>query len=139
MATKHKQKNHRRTTKPFFAVPQEILKSSEYASLSAWETKLLLDVGGQYRGSNNGDLCAAWTIMKPRGWKSKGTLSSSIKGLLTKQFLIKTRQGGRNRPSLYALSFIPIDDCGGKLEISPSRVAWNSWRGGVRNSVCEPF
>ncbi len=112
----------------FIAVPKQILESPQYASLSAWSVKLLIDIYAQYNGKNNGDLAAAWSMMNPKGWKSKGTLSRSVNQLLKTGFLIQTRQGGKHKASLYAVSFQAIDECGGKLEIASTAVAPATWK-----------
>ena len=38
--------------------------------LSPRATKLLIDLLAQYRGYNNGDLCAPLSLMRERGWNS---------------------------------------------------------------------
>ena len=111
-------------------MPHDVLNSESYASLTAQAVKLLLDLGAQYRGSNNGDLCAAWTLMVKRGWKSKATLYRAIRELEQKGFIYKTRQGGRHCASLYAITWQPIDECGGKLDVRPTNVALGYWRQG---------
>lgn len=89
--------------------------------------KLLVDAAKQYNGSNNGDLHAAWSILSGQGWRSKGTLSRAIKELIDKGFIELTRQGGKNRCSLYAITWKPIDECKGKLDVKETRVASNLW------------
>ena len=89
--------------------------------------KLLIDVAKQYNGSNNGDLHAAWSILSGQGWHSKGTLSRAIKELIDKGFIELTRQGGKNRCSLYAVTWRSIDECKGKLDVRETRVASNLW------------
>lgn len=97
--------------------------------LSASAVKLLLDVARQFNGRNNGDLCAALTILRPFGWKSSDTLHWAIKELCHYGLLVKTRQGGLHATSLFALSWLPIDECGGKLDYSPTMgVAPGDWR-----------
>lgn len=95
----------------FNAVPHRVLVSEKFATLSPQATKLLIDLLSQYRGNNNGDLCAAMSLMEPRGWKSKAGHSKALKELIDTGFVILTRQGGRNTPSLYAITFYAIDDC----------------------------
>ena len=112
----------------FMAIPTQVLISEEYYMLNGWETKLLIDICAQYNGKNNGDLCAAWSVLKQRGWKSPATLSRALSKLLATRFLIKTRQGGRNLASLYAVSFRAIDECGDKIDIEPTIAPPNSWR-----------
>ena len=109
-------------------MPHEVLNSKAYPSLTPAAVKLLLDLGAQYRGTNNGDLCAAWTVMAKRGWRSKATLTRALRELEGKGFICKTRQGGRHRASLYAVTWRPIDECGGKLEVRATRTAPGYWR-----------
>ena len=42
--------------------------------------------------------------------------------------LMMTRQGGRNKASLYAVTFQPINECGGKLDIAPTDIAPGDWK-----------
>lgn len=118
----------RRSNASYVAMPHHILTSAEYAQLSGYAVKLLLDLFGQFKGSNNGDLCAAWKIMEQRGWRSRDTLGRALKELLETGFISKTRQGGRNLPSLYAVTWLSIDGCGNKLDVVPTRVAENLWK-----------
>lgn len=118
----------RRPGHSFLALPHCILESEHYAALSAQAVKLLLDIGGQYRGSNNGDLVATWKYMHKRGWRSRNTLAYAKAELLAAGFIEKTREGGLRFPVLYAISWLSIDECGGKLEVAATRVASNRWR-----------
>ena len=124
----------RRDSGSFAALPHVILDSTEYSTLSARSVKCLLDVFAQYRGSNNGDLAAAWTVMKKRGWRSKDSLCSALRELCDAGFLILTRQGGRSKRggqrlcTLYAVSWLRIDECGRKLDVLPTKVASGTWR-----------
>lgn len=120
----------------FNAFPHRVLASAKLAELSPQATKLLIDLFSQYRGNNNGDLCAAMTLMKPRGWNSKSSLDNALKELLDTGFVILTRQGGRNKPNLYAITFYAIDDCLDKqgfskfdphLGIKPAASPRNDW------------
>lgn len=127
-----------RASEPFFSFPKSILNSSEYSALSAIAVKLLVDLAAQYNGRNNGDLCAAWKLMRLRGWKSHDTLYRAIKELESTGFLERTRQGGRNRPNLYAISWLAIDYCGGKLDISETSIASNRWKNSVTRLSVNP-
>lgn len=109
MAKKNYEK--KRGSGGFFALPHRVLKSSKFGNLSANATKLLMDLAEQYQGNNNGDLCAALTLMKARGWKSNSGLTAARKELVSTRFIVSTRMGGRNRPELFALSFFAIDEC----------------------------
>jgi hypothetical protein len=61
----------------YVAFPHEVLNSVAYIGLSAHARMLLLDIAAQYKGNNNGDLCAAWTLMRARGWRSEDTLNNA--------------------------------------------------------------
>lgn len=112
----------------YVAVPHAILESPEWAALTAFEVKLLLDVYGQFNGKNNGALSAAWTLMRPRGWHSESTLNRALRGLLDKGFLLKTRQGGKNRCSFFAVTWREVHDCNGKHDMRATTVAPGTWK-----------
>ena len=65
----------RQTTSPFLRLPHHVLDHAVFKTLSTRATKLVMDLAAQYRGSNNGDLCAPLSLMKKRGWKKVGTSS----------------------------------------------------------------
>ena len=118
----------RSKTQPFLMLPKKVINSDEFRALGAWEVKLVVDLGGMYHGLNNGDLSAAWKLMCKRGWHSKGTLHKASQKTLDAGFLMVTRQGGRNRPTLYALTFFAINECDDKLEVSATNAPPNTWR-----------
>lgn len=128
MALTLKKTKARRGLEPFVSIPKQILLSDQYAKLGAWSVKLLLDLSAQYNGKNNGDLCAAFSMMQKRGWRSKGTLAKALTELTDAGFISKARQGGKHKPSLYAVTFRGVDECGGKLEVKPSPVPTNAWK-----------
>lgn len=95
----------------FIALPYSVLNSPLFVKLSAHAVKLLIDVAAQYRGDNNGDLSAAWKLMRPRGWRSEATLHKAKRELLDNGFLYEARKGRRpNVCSLFALTWAAIDD-----------------------------
>jgi len=101
------------------AIPFAVLNGAAYLSLNAYARMLLFDLASQYRGDNNGDLCMAWKLMHPRGWKSEETLGKAKRNLLEAGLIVETRQGMRpNKCSLFALTWYALDDCGGKLDIT---------------------
>lgn len=112
----------RRSTAPFLNIPKEVLRSEAYLSLGGWQVKLLVDIASQFNGKNNGDLTAAWTLMKERGWNSQGTLNKALKDLREAGLIQETRSGGRHRCTLYAVTWRGIDECKGKLDV-PSKAA----------------
>ncbi|GAB2521168.1 hypothetical protein GCM10027188_24940 [Lysobacter humi (ex Lee et al. 2017)] len=121
---KHKGRSEGR----FIRLYAELLDSDEFGSLSAAAVKLFMELARQYRGKNNGDLQAAWKLMRTRGWRSPGTLDRAKKELVESGFAIVTRQGGKNRCSLYALTFWPVDACNGKHAEPPGVVPLHLWK-----------
>jgi len=118
----------RASVKRFLAIPIQVLESENYSKLSAWSVKLIVDVAKQYNGKNNGDLHAAWSIMQDHGWNSPSTLNNAVNEAVDLGFIELTRQGGRNKASLYAITWKPIDECKGKHDAKPSAVASNLWK-----------
>lgn len=130
--TRHK---GRRSSGGFTAIPHAVQDSENWRRCSASAIKLLLDVARQYNGRNNGDLCATFSIMKARGWRSCDTLARALKEARHYGLLLLTRQGGMDFPSLYALTWQAIDPCDGKLTCaSPTKVAPGNWK-----VECPPF
>ena len=110
------------------ALPHAVLRHPNFANLSPRATKLLLDLCSVYNGRNNGDMATAWTIMRKRGWRSRDQLFKAQEELSEKGFIIKTRQGGRNRCNLWAIAFWSIDECDGKLDIPTTNVPSGDWK-----------
>lgn len=126
---KRRRRQHgRRADHTFLALPHFILRSDEFGRLSPKAVKLLVELAGLYKGDNNGDLSAAYSVLKERGWRSAGTLADAIRELRESRFLLTTRHGGKHRCSLYAITWWPIDECKGKLEVPSSRQASHAWK-----------
>ena len=117
----------RRIQGSYVQIPHRVLDSENFIALSYKSKSLLLDLLSQYKGRNNGDLCAAMSIMKVRGWKSNETLATALEELQHFRLIVKTRQGGRHKASLYAITWMPIDDCRGKLDVQATLVAPGGW------------
>lgn len=126
-------KTTRRKKGRWAGVPHRVLDSENYKRLNGWDVRLLLDLSKQYNGNNNGDLSAAFNQFKDIGWRSSGTLNQSLKNLIKYGFIQKTRQGGKNHCSLYALTWEAIDDCKGKIEVRPTKTASNLWQSSLEN------
>ena len=105
----------------FLHLPHYVTNSDAYRSMNGWGVKMLVDIASQFKGKNNGDFCATWSVMQCRGWKSKGTVDRAVKALLEVGLIEQTRQGGRNRCSLYGVTWRPIDECKGKLDVKPTK------------------
>jgi hypothetical protein len=88
----------------------------------------LIDLLAQFRGYNNGDLAATLNMMQERGWNSSDQLNKAKKELVGRDIIWVTRQGGRNKACLYAVTFFPIDECKGKLDVASTRTAPVNWK-----------
>ncbi|WP_419533341.1 hypothetical protein [Endozoicomonas sp.] len=121
----------------FVAIPHAIINSSNFRKMGGYAVKLLTQMIEQLRyvkgggTKNNGDLCVSWSLMKGKGWRSKGTLQRARDELLHYGFIQLTRQGMatvKGKPNLYALTFLAIDECDGKLDVSPTRSPSGLWK-----------
>lgn len=113
----------------FMALPVAVLRSQALAKLSAYACKLLLDIASQWQLGCNGDASAAFEhVMRGRGWKSKDTLNKALKELRESGLIVQTRQGSLRKCSLYAVGWLAIDDCGGKLDVQATARPLNHWQ-----------
>lgn len=121
MAKRNRYKNaaDKRDGGGFITLPFSVLNGAAYRGVGAHARMLLFDLVAQYRGDNNGNLCAAFSMMKLRGWKSTHTLLSAKNELIEAGLIVETRKGSRpSKTSLYAVTWYALDDCGGKLEVT---------------------
>jgi len=116
-SSKNVNSKNRKISGKFFPLTENVLQSPEFKMLSAKAIKLLIDLGSSYNGHNNGDLSAAWKLMEQRGWKSRDTLHKAQKELESNFWIIRTRHGGRNSANLFAITWLTIDYCKGKLDL----------------------
>jgi hypothetical protein len=121
----------RMTGKHFAAIPLEVLTSEAFRTLPNYGVRLLLVAAAQYRGMNNGDLAVTRATAHQFGVVSQEQLVRGLAQLLERGLLVKTRQGGKKPlgPSLYALTWQPIDDIASKFDtgISWSTTPANTW------------
>lgn len=118
----------RKESGSFIMLPHVMLEHGSFTSLSHRAVRLLIDIYFQFKGKNNGDLCVAWSIMRKRGWKSKDQLQKAKTELMEKGWIVLTRQGGRKKPSLYAVTFKAIDECGNKLDRKFTTTPLGYWK-----------
>lgn len=112
-----------------FALPLTLIRHRNFRRLSAHACKLLFDLGTQYTGYNNGYLCCSWTLMKDMGWNSTHTLRAAMLELEHYRIILRTQQGGRNRPHLHAFSFRKVDEKKGQeLFVGPTLTPSNAWK-----------
>jgi hypothetical protein len=110
-------------------IPHYILKSDAFGELSGNAVKLLLELAKEFKGHNNGDMSCAFSVLKRRGWRSSGTLAGAKHELLTKGWIICTRNGGSHCCALYALTWWPLGECPGKFTMfKAERCARNDWQ-----------
>lgn len=100
----------------YAGLPLMLLHHRNYTRLSYPAKALLTDLCMQFNGYNNGNIIATWSHMEQRGWRSKETLNLALQELLHYGFIHCTRKGkrigGAHHPSLYALGWEPVHDCG---------------------------
>ena len=104
-------------------------------SLGARAATLLALVATRYHGHNNGDLSVTYTELHERwGW-ARDTTARAFAQLRDHRLLVLTRQGGRNRCSLYALGWLPVSDAkviekldktGGESQTKLTN-SWRTW------------
>lgn len=118
-------------TGPWVAVSLEFLASRAFATLSPIATKMLFDLASQLGGNakGNGDLSAAPSVMRSRGWASNATRAAALQELEAAKLICLTRQGGRRQCSLYALTLWPMDCDFSKLDSGPGSYSATDWRG----------
>lgn len=124
---------NRRNGRTFSSLPHHVQDSEMFVSLSSMATKLLINMFRDYKGNNNGDLSCALGILKKRGWKSDSHIRKARDELIEKGFIVRTRFGNNRRPHLYAVTWLGIDECDGKLEVKPQSTSLGFWKDGVNH------
>lgn len=71
-----------------------LLNSPAWRVLGPSSAKLFMDLRASVTGTNNGNLSAALSDMKHRGWIASATLSKALYELRALGFLAVTREGG---------------------------------------------
>lgn len=127
MAKSYASTKGRKRSNYYINFPYEMTNHPNFIRLSPYAVKLSCDLGSQYKGANNGDLCATWSLMEKRGWRSRGTLYQAIQELLHYGLIIVSRQGGKHQPTLYALTWLKVDECRGKLDINATIYPPGNW------------
>ena len=98
----------------YLTIPRYVIETEAFKSLGPNSCLLLMLLAANYKGNNNGDLCASKSLMK--GYiKSTQTLFKARQELEQKGFIAINCYGGRSYggakfPTLYALTWLPIDD-----------------------------
>lgn len=119
----------RKESGTFVILPHAIQDAPNWTLASGTAIKLLLDLARQYNGYNNGNLCASIGMLRSRGWKSPEVLTWARRELLHYGFITETKIGGLGiGPTLYAITWRPIDDCKGKHQCAATTVASGEWK-----------
>lgn len=118
----------RRDGGSFSAIPHAVQDSPNWKRCGGTSIKLLCALIRQYNGRNNGDLCAAESILETHGIRHGQTIGRALAELRHYGLIVLTRQGGLNKASLYAVTWHPIDACGGKLDVCPTPAPPGDWK-----------
>ena len=116
----------RKDSGSFLLLPHAVMDSSGWRQCNGTAIKLLLDMARKFNGRNNGDLCAAASVLPGL---APETRTRALRELRHYGLLLLTRQGGLHGPSLFALTWHPIHDCGGKLDATPTTKPPGDWKG----------
>lgn len=108
-----------------FVLPKALMKLPDFRHLPYSAFKVLMVLGYQFNGRNNGNLAASHSMLQQWGGMAESTLSKSLKVLQDKNLIVKTRSNYKGkagaRCALYALTWWPIHECKGKgLELEPT-------------------
>jgi len=129
MPSKRGKRKGRKTSGSFLRITHHMLKHENFISLSRNAKLTFQFLKAQYNGYNNGDLAATLSMYKSKGY---GTSSSQLRKALVeledKEFIVKTRQGGKNRCNLYAVTDEAIDECRGKHDYFITTTPSHAWK-----------
>lgn len=90
----------------FLRLPHSVIQSNAYQGLSFSAKALLVEIGAQYAGGNNGRLIASRSLLKERGFSSSATLTKAIHELLEAGLIFQTVKGYRpNKASWFAITW----------------------------------
>lgn len=126
MAASYSKSKGRSSNSRYFLLDHNLLDSPDFLKVSSSAKVALLALCRQYNGRNNGDL--SLTNSRAKDWKlvSKSTLSKALRELESANLIVRSRdpRKDRNNPhgqcSLYALTWLKIDECNGKHDLAPT-------------------
>ena len=129
--SKSYQKSKGRSTSPgqFVGIPIVVLDHEDFRNLSNSAKIALIAILREFNGKNNGDLSLPLSRARQWGIKSSATLVESIRELESVNLIIRTRDPSlmrfalRGQCSLFAVTWRPIDECGGKHDYLPTAAA----------------
>lgn len=125
---------------PWVPMPLDFLASRACASLSLHAAKLLLDLVSQLgpNARGNGDLSAAAAVLKPRGWRGNATIRAALRELHDAGLVSISRQGGRHKCSLYAVTLWPQSCDSSKLDHGPGSFSTIDWMSARKDAEKRP-
>lgn len=128
-------------TRPFAGIPNRVMEHSDFNALSANSVRLLLWFAYQYKGSNNGKLCAVHSQLRDKGFKSKSTLSSALRELLAGGFIELSKGSGLSKngrtPNYYALTYEKVDEIRGfEMDLKPTNKALRTFIDDIDKKRC---
>lgn len=123
------------TVEPFIKYFRSMLVSPAFANLTPNGHKTLNYLASQWRWKNNGDLDISEKNARKRGWRISGaSLRRGAAELLEAGFIEQTRQGDRNKASLYGLSWCDFftDDKKFDYPVANPTYRWKNKNGSSR-------
>jgi len=140
MANRRRRAFNRKNKGQFAGIPNRVIDSPAFKSLGGNSVKLLIILAHHYNGYNNGDLAITYATIKE--WITKNTMYSARDELYKKGFIVVNAYGGRSGagrklPSLYAVTWQPVDDLKAKngeiryAHYSSARPALDYWKDGT--------
>lgn len=102
-----------------FMLPKALMAHPDFREISSSAQKVLMVLGYQFNGRNNGDLSATHIMLQDWGGMAKATLAASLRELQERNLIVKTRTNYKGRDgarcALYALTWAPVNECPGKM------------------------
>ena len=114
----------RQPSRRFIGIPYDVIEHPDFFRANPRCLKLIIYLLRQYNGRNNGDLSVAFSQLKKLGFNSTETIRASVEECIERGLIIRTREAKFQNPNstcaLYGVTWLGIDECGGKLEVKPS-------------------
>jgi hypothetical protein len=97
---------------PHARIYHSLLNSAAWRALSFSSKALFVDLRGTVTATNNGNITAAMSVMKHKGWTSRTTLARGLYELRVLGFIAVTVEGGLRQgtrvPSLYRFTDLDV-------------------------------
>ena len=124
MAASYSKSKGRSNKERYILIPHNVVESEDFLKLSFSAKTTLIAIAHQFNGYNNGDLSFAHSRALVWGFGSKSTLAKALKELMAADLIVRSRDPRRDRDnphgqcSLYALTWLKVDECKGKHELN---------------------